>query len=269
MKKRGTIDISFNRYQDGVYYYEVNVTIDDRTIEILLPRHHTFLGWIEIFGLPPQQEWVVLEDLPDFTKTGALRIDGNEGTESLRYTHNKDRSLHSLEIIRRLGRQEEVVVWQQDYQNAPEVITNTSQFTSEKGVYTSEWQTKVIDMPETLVKTERDFYDQVVITSGVPDILIQKTFVGHGIVPELYYQMFPLANIIDVRDVTGSVCELGYLQKDSQHKVDRVHGDWHKLFTINDRQFVVKESNYSSRTIGTEAGEERIKDTYRKELFIM
>ncbi|HMO77880.1 MAG TPA: hypothetical protein PKA42_00045 [Candidatus Paceibacterota bacterium] len=117
MHKLGNLDISFKEYRDGVYYYDIELKFGNKITSIVLPRYHTFLGWIEVFGLPPQNEWVILDNLNDFEKTGVIKVDDKEILESIKYTSGKNS--HTIKTTRELDGKKEMTVWKQDYENAP------------------------------------------------------------------------------------------------------------------------------------------------------
>lgn len=267
MEKLGTIDISFKEHRDGVYYYNVSIAINQETKNIVLPRYDPFLGWIEIFGLPPQNEWVVLGDLPDFTKSATLTVDGVNILETVKYKHDRNGKTHCLETTRASDSADESCTWTQDYSDAPDSILSRTTFTHPKGNYEASWKTAVLTDASTLTPAELDFYEQVTVTRGTPDLIIKKTFAAKGTPPPLYYSLFPISGTVELADISGSLIELGYLKKDSPHEIDQVHGDWFKRFDIGDQVFHIIESNYSSRALEVDGVETRIKDKYRKKLY--
>ena len=64
--------------------------------------------------------------------------------------------------------------------------------------------------------------------------------------------------------------QLGYLNKEGE-EIDRIHGEWYKFFMFeNDsRLFFIKEGGWSSKEIEIDGKIERIKNTYKKELFLL
>lgn len=267
MKKLGTIDISFKELRDGVYYYNLSIIAGSLNRTAILPRYDAFLGWIEIFGLPPQNEWVILRDLPDFTKSATLTVDGVDILETVKYERDAARKTHRLDTTRTSGEIKETCTWTQDYTDAPHNIQSRTTFDHPQGTYTASWQTAVLNDTSTLTPVELAFYQKVVVERGTPDIIIKKTFNAKGIPPPLYYSLLPVTEIIDLADSTGSLIELGYLKKDSPHKVDQVHGDWFKRFDIGEQIFHIIESNYSSCPVEVDGVETQVKNTYRKGLY--
>jgi len=265
MKKIGNIDISFRDYVAGIYYYNVNITVGDQCRSVILPRYDTFLGWIEVFGLPPQNEWVVLDTMNHFTKSAVLTIDNKEIDESIKYVPSEN--THTIQTTRRYKDVEEISTWTQDYSNAPESILSKIVFVHSEGEYQSDWETAVLSNKESLTSAELSFVAEIENKYGIPDVLIKKTFTSSGVLPPLYYEMFPIQELINLNQSSGSVIELGYLKKESSHKIDNLHGDWYKKFNFGEKEFYINESKYTSCDYKTSSGVERIKDTYRKELF--
>lgn len=268
MKRIGVIDISFRNYENGIFYYDLSVQIQNKKRNVVLPRYNIFLGWIEIFGLPPQNEWVVISDIDDFTKTGDLVIDGRNVKESVTYTADKASFKHTIETVRETNKDKETHTWTQNYKNAPESITSEGLFKHKEGAYSSHWTTCILKAGEELPHADLAFVENCKSKHGAPSLLIKKEFTASGVLPPLYYSLFPVDELLDLTEISGSVIEIGYLKKDSTYEIDRAHGDWYKKFDFGEQQLYVFESNYTSCDLKTEAGVKRIKDTYRKELFI-
>jgi len=267
MKKIGNIDISFKNYLDGIYYYNLDVQIGDVHRTVTLPRYDTFLGWIEVFGLSPQNEWVVLGNMEDFKKKSTLMIDGRKIEESAEYVSGEN--THTIRTVRTMGDVEEKSVWKQNYENAPDSILSEILFDHSDGKYKTEWITSVLPEKVTLTTEESSFVAGIEAKHGVPDLLIKKTFKSSGTLPPIYYFMFPVQELLNLSEASGSVIEIGYLNKNSPHKIDNVHGNWYKRFDFEDKKFYIEETNYTSSDQTTQKGVERIKDTYRKELFVI
>ncbi len=265
MKKIGNLDISFKEYKDNVYYYDVKLEINGKQVSIVLPRYHTFLGWVEVFGLPPQNEWVVLDTLTDFEKNGFLKIGDNEVKETVKYTTGKNS--HTIQTTRKLDSEKEFCIWNQSYSNAPEEILSDISFQHNNGEYKTTWKTEILKNDTNLSNAEQNFVSDVKNKHGQYDVLIRKTFTASGSIPSIYYSLFPIQDLLDLTNISGSVIEIGYLNKNSQHKVDNVHGDWCKRFDFGSKRLYINETNYSSCEIETDKGVEQIKNTYKKELF--
>lgn len=265
MRKIGQIDINFRNYDKGIFYYDVHVSIQGKTRTIILPRYDVFLGWIEVFGFPPQHEWVVLDDIGNIEKHAQLTIDSVEYEE--RMVLESGANSHTIQLIRSLGDNSEECIWSQDFSSPTNGLLNNTEFKHQKGEYDIDCVTFLDPDVQNFTSREQVFYDEIIRKYKKPDLVVRKQFSALGVLPEIYYLLFPIADVIDLSNVTGTVLELGYLQTDSQFRIDQVHGSWYKIFSINEQVFHIIETNYTSCDCQTETGIIRIKDTYRKELF--
>jgi len=264
MKKIGNIDISFSEYKNGVYYYSFVVEMQGVTREIMLPRYHPFVGWIEAFGLPPQNQWVVLTNVDAFATKAHLIIDEEKYDESFMYTPDAQNKTHTIEIVRENNGATETMVWFEEFKNAPQLVHNTMTFNSKAGEYICKAKA-AINTPNDLTGEELRFVDGVISKRGATEHIWTKSFASKGIVPEMYYAFFPQIEGVDLTDVQGTVIEVGYMAGDDA--VDAVHGDWFKRFQLGDHIFYMNEHSYTSTTVETEHGPEKIKNTYCCELF--
>lgn len=64
--------------KDRVIWYDARVEVEGQTSRFDLARYHTHLGWIEAFGLPPFNEWVVLKDLEELEGSFTGEINGEK-----------------------------------------------------------------------------------------------------------------------------------------------------------------------------------------------
>lgn len=267
MKQIGIIGISFREYRDGIFYYNLDIEIQNKKKNIILPRYDIFLGWIEIFGLPPQNEWVVLRDIENFKKSAVLTVDDEDYNETVTYTHDRDKKKCILETERSSGEMSEQCVWSQTYKNAPHEILNQTSFRHSGGVYTTKWTTSVLGNTELLSKNEVSFVTSHIEDRGKPDVLIKKKLSAAGLIPPLYYTLFPVEGLLRLDKVEGTMVEVGYLNKKSEFEIDTVHGDWFKRFDAGGHVLYIIESMYSSCDVAVDNKIVRIKNTYRKELF--
>ncbi len=263
MVKIGDLNIKYSHFNNGIYYYSVHIDVNGVKRQIVLPRYHQMVGWIEVFGLPPQFEWVILETIGDFDKEAVLTIDGEEFRESVSYRANESEKQHEFTVTRE-GVFSEQVHCVESYRQAPQLVSLKTNFEHQEGAYVCDYKKSLIDI-EDVLDTEQNFVDMILIENKIPDHVWRKHFTAFGKIPPVYYHFFPLISGLDVSQCSGSVLELGY--QAGEEGVDAVHGDWHKLLRINDQSFYIKETGYSSREVTTPNGTERIKDTYRKELF--
>lgn len=268
MKQIGEINIKFKNADCGVHYYDVLVRIGEKERRIVLPRYDIMLGWIEIFGFPPQHEWVVLADIKSFSKKATLLIDGEHISEKVDFNLNKKEGVHEIITTREIGTLKEVFTWIEDYTDAPKLIKNSGVFKHNDGTYAYVAEKSIVALEdlERVHKKQKNFVEDIISTHGKPDVLWQKTFTAKGTLPHLFYKMFPIEDSVDLSDMQGSIIEVGYLEK-SGEDIDRVHGNWYKLLTIGAERFFIEEGNYAPATIEIDGKKQHIKGTYTKKLF--
>ena len=262
------LDLRFKEIRNGIQYYQVDLDIQGKKREIIMPRYHTFLGWIEVFGLPPQHEWCVLKAIKPFEKQAMLMIEGRSIDESVKFNTDPVSKLHSIVVSRKVGEQTETFHWFEDYSRAPGEIIDHGTFSHQNGIYTYAAKKRGFQWSEDLTlpdAKQQEFLRKIVAEHGAPDAVWLKTFEAKGSLPSLFYQMFPITNLVDLSKVSGWVCELGYMNKEGD-EVDKVHGDWYKLLKLNDKFFFIKEGNYTSCEAEIKGKPTRIKNTYSKEL---
>lgn len=264
MEKIGEMSMQFVEYRDGIYYYDVTTEVEGRIVKMKLPRYHQLLGWIEIFGLPPQHEWVVLADIEPFTKTAELTIDGKSYTETCVYDKNKEKKTHKITLTREGGGLQETVKWTEHYVSAPNNIKHEIRFEHKDGTYECLMHKSLI-RPESLDGDAHTFVRDIIEQCGEPDQLWQKIFETKGVLPEIYYRMFPAVSGVDLTDTQGTAIEVGYLA--GKEEIDATHGDWHKLFVLKDVTLQITEDGYISKEVDIEGTPERIKYTYHKNLY--
>ncbi len=111
--------------------------------------------------------------------------------------------------------------------------------------------------------------DEILKDKGVSDSAWIQKFKAKGEEPPIYYKMFPLENLINIRNCKGKTVQLGYLNKEGE-LIDKIHGEWYKFFEFADGSiFFIKESGWSSLEIKIQDKNERIKNTYKMELFLI
>ncbi len=264
MKKIGELSMTFAELRDGVYYSDLLITTEGVTRTITLPRYHPLMGWVEIFGLAPQFEWLVLGDVPAFTKTVALHIDANEFTAQVTYTPKPEKQKHHVEVKRWNDELAETCVFTESYAEAPKHIKMQLDCDHDAGTYTCA-STKGLVAVGELHDEEKIFVTETMRTHGETEHIWKKEFVANGSLPPIYYTFFPPISGVDLTNVTGHIVEVGYMAGDTG--VDAVHGTWFKRLVVNDQIFYIFETEYSSKTINTPEGDQVVKDTYKKELF--
>ncbi len=284
MKPLGRLFMRFKTCKDGVLYYEIDVEIKGEKKKLLVPRYHAFLGWIEIFGLPPQNEWCVLKQLKPFEREGTLKIDGEELKERVIFNPDFERKMHSIITVRKGSGDYEYFQWFEDFSRAPGKIEEAGIFTHSNGVYRyfcrkegSKSGREDELAPERFLRREKlpisveEKIREISEDKGRPDSMWLKNFEAKGALPRIYYKMFPTEVLdLNLENSAGKVIELGYLNK-SGGEIDRVHGEWYKFFTFekDDRAFFIREGEWSSTEAEIDGRKERIKNTYGKRLFLL
>ena len=264
MKPLGSLEKQFSHYKDGVYYYDLTITIGDKVVVATVPRYHQFMGWIEIFGLPPQSEWVILGDVPAFSKRADLVIDGQTWEEEVQYIPTPSKSQHRIEVTRRNETDWEKTVFTETYTEAPEQIKVEVTFTHHDGTYHVLMNKGLVGVAD-LSETELSHYRTLEAEHGQTDMLWRKTFQAKGELPPVYYHLLPGQALVDISDCQGSVFEVGYSAGTSD--LDAPHGSWYKHCTVNERTFRVVESDYASEMMMIDSKKEAVKTSYRKQLF--
>ena len=286
LKKIGELSMKYRKIEDNVLYYDLEVEIMGIKRKILLPRYHAFLGWIEILGFPPQNEWCVLKQLNPFEKRATLKIDEASFEERVIFNPDFENKMHSIITIRKGNNLCEYFQWFEDFSKAPEKIEGTGIFTHNQGIYRY-FYTKRGTEPSKYGKFEIDIFkflsigefpnivrervDGILKDKGKPDSIWAQKFEAKGALPPIYYKMFPIKVLdLNLRDCKGNMIQLGYLNKEGG-EIDKIHGKWYKFFMFeNDsRLFFIKEGGWSSKEIEIDGKIERIKNTYKKELFLL
>ncbi len=286
MKTLGELSMEYKKVENGIIYYDLQVEIEGRKKEILLPRYHAFLGWIEIFGFPPQNEWCVLKQLNPFEKKAKLKIDKDSFEEIVIFNPDFNNKMHSIITIREGNNLYEYFQWFENFSKAPEKIEGIGIFTHNKGVYRYSYTKKGIEPSkygkfeidilkflnrEELPSLVKEKVEEILEDKGKPDSIWTQRFEAKGALPLIYYKMFP-TNVLDLdlEDCRGNMIQLGYLNKE-ESEIDKVHGEWYKFFMFeNDpRLFFIKEGNWSSIEVEINGKKERIKNTYGKELYLL
>jgi len=231
----------------------------------LIPRYHAFLGWIEIFGLPPQHEWCILKDLKSFKKNAKLVVNNITFDESIEFY--KDKDTHFVAVYRSNEDIFENFYW---YKNtSSNGIKEEGYFEHSNGIYIYRVKKKMIKKVKALDSRQRRFFEEITKKEGNPDVIILKNFKAKGTKMPIYYLLFPTLEVLDTKDIEnckGWLLEIGYLNKIGD-EIDKVHGRWFKLIHVNDKCFFVVEGNWSSTVVEVDGIRERVKKSYSKELY--
>jgi hypothetical protein len=237
-----------------------------------MPRHHTNLGWIELFGLPPQNEWAVVDPVADgiepFQSEAKVTIDGSEYREQLTFHHGLNGLLRYIGLERSGNERSEAFHYTEDARNAPSLIHGQGSFIHSDGEYHYCVIKQVGDTADKVDASDeqRQFIDDCMQQHGQPSVMIRKTFSAGGKLPPIYASMLPAHELLDLGAVEGSVLEVGYLYT-AGSALARAHGDWYKLYRANEQCFYITEGDFTSRTVETPDGTQEVKDTYRKDLY--
>jgi len=279
MEKIGELLMEFKKVENEILYYDVKVLINKKETKIVLPRYHPFLGWIEIFGFPPQHEWCVLKRLKPFKKEAKLKINGKTFKEKLIFNSDFKNRMHSIITLRKNDEEFEYFHWFEDFSKAPKKIKGIGIFAHNNGIYRYWYLKKGIEpnkenkkiskflkenkLPSTVMKEVTKIFEY----KGNPSSIWIQKYKAKGALPPIYYKMFPLREL-NLKDCKGKTIQLGYLNKEG-YEIDKVHGEWYKFIILNHKTFFIKEGSWSSKEIKVNDKKERIKNTYKKELFVI
>lgn len=273
MKQIGSIAIKFLYTKSGIMYYRVLVTRGQKKKRLIIPRYDPLLGWIEIFGFPPQHEWCMFDwiglgRLKPFTKTAMFSVGGRSGKETVTFNTDIKNKSHFITLTRTLKNERESFYWFEDYSNVPRSIVNHGYFSHREGIYQYEAEKKILNSKQPSLENNKQqkYYDMITKEKQrKPDIVIIKNFAAKGKVPPLYSDMF-LFNAPHMRNTKGWILELGYLRK-TGGKLERAHGNWYKLFELGKKCFVIEEECGPFRVEKINGVSTKIKDTYTKKLY--
>jgi hypothetical protein len=273
MEHIGTLSLQYDRHDEGgVAYYNVEASVGDQERHFQMPRHHTSLGWIELFGLPPQNEWAIADPIADgiepFRSEAKVTIDGSEYHEQLTFHHGLNGLLRYIGLERSGNERSETFHYTEDARNAPSAIHGQGSFIHSDGEYHYGVIKQVGDTADKVDASDeqRQFINDCMQQHGQPSVIIRKTFSAGGKLPPIYASMLPAHELLDLSKVEGTVLELGYLNTQGS-QLAKAHGDWHKLYCANEQRFYIEEDSFSSRVVETPSGRQEVKDTYRKQLY--
>ncbi|RLJ02835.1 MAG: hypothetical protein DRP11_02535 [Candidatus Aenigmatarchaeota archaeon] len=275
MKRIGTLDMKLEKVEEGILYYRTDISISGRKTSALLPRYHPFLGWIEMFGFPPQHRWLVLKSMKPFERSAKLVVNGEKFDEAIRFNTSPLTREHLISVHRENRDMFEDFHFYENYSNVPEEVIARGYFSHSDGIYTylsreSGFDSERLNLQEPpldLIEAQEHFIETMIGKYGEPDSIWLKEFSASGVKPPLYYRIFPADDLFEVEAANGWILELGYLNKEGD-EIDRIHGEWHKLMSVNQKLFYVKEGGWKSKNVEINGENVRVKDRYNKELFI-
>lgn len=268
MDPLGKIKISFDRQCGLVAYYKMVVSWKGEEKVLELPRHHQSLGWIEIFGFPPQNEWVVLGSFEPFESKAILKINGNNIEEIVSYMMRTGKREHYIKVERKNDAEKEVFEWTENFSEAPKIV-NTGIFKHSRGEYSYTCDKNILDSQNlsTLTRNEIKYFEDKRKELGKPSLIITKDCKAGGAVPPIFNWMFFIKES-DVIDCRVRTLEIGYLRGKGSN-LERAHGDWYKLIDLNGKLFEIQEKCGVFREEIINGKPAQIKDTYAKVIYAL
>ncbi len=270
MKKHtwdGTLEITFKNQKEDIFYYDVSVNFGKKKVKFILPRYHPMVGWIEVFGLPPQNEWVFLDnERKSWRKTTPFYFQVNDKKfkmkETLQVFPDFKNERRSLELIRIMGGKTETQWYEEDWSKmaTENKMTKRSVFKHLEGHYFVDEEIFFNPSIETLNLEQKNFVGAVKKKHGDPTLGIWlKRSAMSGQYPPMYSQLFPFwsKDILEAKYVES--IELGY-------EISQAHGDWYKIFEIAGKIYEIEEDNYTEREELYKGRKVNIKNTYRKKI---
>lgn len=270
-----TIDLDKNSSSEDTMVYHVEAEVKGQKQVFQLPRYDTHLGWIETFGVPPFNQWVILRDFEYMNKNFSGSLGDKKYSESIEI-EEKGVSGYRVNLQRTSGNEEE-------YYNTR--ITNIpgekgrislTECISSKGVYTDTIHEKSYrhtgpkGIPG-LIDYEREYLDKIVEEEGDPDVIKIKQAEIDGPIPAIYRTLFPFWETEKFDEKPLRAIEIGYLDRgDNSEDIDKKHGDWFKLFSFKgfDYSFLeIREGGWKSTGIEFEGEEVTTKQHYEKKMY--
>lgn len=266
-KWEGTLDITFKKSVRDIFYYDVKISFGRKKVTFILPRYHPMVGWIEVFGLPPQNEWVFLDNEKKSWKKKSpfiFEVNGKQHVmnELLEVFPDFAHSRRSLELIRTLGSETETQWYEEDWSKMEKEkkIIKRSVFKHSKGHYFVDEEAFFNPAIRLLTENQKKFIETIQKKHGTPNLGIWlKRSTMKGEYPRMYAKLFPFwgKDILNAKFV--ECIELGY-------EVAQAHGSWYKLFEIAGSVYEVEEGNYSERVELYKGKKTKIKNTYSKKI---
>lgn len=270
-----SIDLDPGSSTGDVLVYRVEAEVKGEKVSFELPRYDTHLGWIETFGVPPFNQWVLLRDFNYLNKNFSGDLEDTQYSESVE-VEEKGVSGYRINLQRTSGSEEEYYNTRVTDTPGENGKISLTECISSKGVYTATIREKSYEnvKPEGipgLTDYERNYIEDIVEREGDPDVMTLKQAKVDGPIPAIYREMFPFWETEEFDEKPLRAVEIGYLDRgDNEEDVDQKHGDWFKLFSFKgfDHQFLeIREGNWTSREIELEGEEVRTKQHYEKKLY--
>ena len=268
MDWNGFLHIKFRNIKKDTFYYDVKVSYNDKVVEFLMPRYDAMVGWIEVFGLPPQNEWVFLDNQSkpwakdSILYLGNHKIIGNlKIKETLKVYPNFDNSWRKIEFNRQHGKLFENQTCIEDWSEFKDnnYIKKYMVFDHSNGQYFVTLHEYFSPLEKILTKEQKDYIKEIKNERGKPTLGIWlKKFECHGEELPIYKMLFPFWGK-DISQSSGTILEIGY-------KIDKEHGDWYKLFNIGKKSFEIQEYGFTKKKVKYQGKFIEIKNTYTKKI---
>ncbi len=267
IKWDGVLDITFKNKKGDIFYYDVSISFGKKKVKFTLPRYHPMVGWIEIFGLPPQNEWVFLDnERTQWQKTTPFYFQVNDKKfkmkETLQVFPDLVNNRRSLELVRTMDGKIETQWYEEDWSKmaTENRMAKRSVFKHSGGHYFVDEEMFLNPSVEKLNSKQKSFVENIKNKHGNPSLGIWlKRSKMSGPYPPMYSQLFPFWNkdILSAKYVES--IELGY-------EISQAHGDWYKIFEIAGKVYEIEEDNYSEKNELCGGKTVSIKNTYRKKI---
>lgn len=261
---------------DGTIVTRMKSKVEGKETDFKMPRHNPSADWVEVFGLPPFNEF---SGIPELKNTGnsfsSKKVDISEDFKV------EDKGIHgkAINLKRSLGDLEE------NY-DIKEMITPSNH--RSLGIFDithSNGETKML-IERNIVHTRPDIYwlkdsrlsklqksylEDVIREEGLPDIVISKNCLVDGTTPAAYEKMFPFWEKKNYEDEKTQLLEIGYLDYGkNENDLDDVHGRWYKLFSFDDFDhpyLEVREGNWESTEVEIDGEKQNTLKHYEKYIY--
>lgn len=266
-KWNGYLKIKFSHQKKNIFFYDADISYNDKKVRFILPRYQPMVGWIEIFGLPPQNEWVILEDLGKHwqKESGIIIYQGAKEIkikEKIEVFNNYKNGWRIIKFDRKAGDLLERQICLEDWLllgTAERRIRKQMVFNHSEGVYYATIDAFKDPEKKSLSPIQSAFLEKVIKEKGKPTLGVWlKKFSCHGDPLPIYGKLFPFWENT-WNNAEGGLLEIGY-------EKEMMHGDWFKLFEAGSKRFEIQEGGWTSREVVWQGKKIRIKNTYEKKI---
>lgn len=265
--------------KDGTPYYNIQCSVKDKHINLEIPRYHTHLGWVEIFGLPPFNEWVILEDINKLN--GEFEGELGEGKFSESIQLYQSSTVSEIELQREYQGKKETAKTLKTNQTFDELNSSISitNWRHTSGTCSSHLKAlfaetdRERDQIKNRASPEHRKYMEEILEEeeDLPDSVVLKKAVINGETPAVYRNLFPFWNTTNFSNMEVEIIELIYREYgDNQKDIDSFHGRIYKLFSFEDfdhDHLEIREGNWKSTEIEFQGQKTTTKEHYEKHLY--